>query len=501
MLELSVFFKLVENRQASDPGAQLKRVLDFRKQLEAEKKLLFQTIDSASAFKQSLTRLLAKWLREHELLIANEKGIAQVDSHVDDKSIETSSRVPYLLAQSIYDAHSALQEGLVDSAERTFSDVLRISGDLNDQVAAVAGLSEVKVAQGDMRIARELIDKALDLSLMNDADPESRARLYVQQGTLELRRGNWEIAITSFQQAERLALSINSPIVAAFALAWRSIGHAFTHDFLPAIQAIRNAVDLRAPGDEEQRSVIKSLQVEGALFHFSIGNMKPVNQLLFDLEGDRDTPIDLQFSPAWPRLRAWCAWQNGEKIAAEGFFRDALALAEQRFSARLQTELLPYLEDMAIFFMQLGRDRESEHYANRVIEVGRGGLQSSSPLAGAHSISLGFLYVNRGGFAQAEELARGAIEGFKRLAMHETPRAATALFLLALVYAGTQRQKQAIELLSEAQTLLAAFDQRLMPTARAIARCQKALSEGRSLDRINGRWKLLPVGPQTFSQY
>jgi tetratricopeptide (TPR) repeat protein len=66
MRELIVFFKAVTPRQLSDPGEQLRRVLDFKKTLESEKQLFFDTFDDKSAFAEKLRRYLGLWLRQHE---------------------------------------------------------------------------------------------------------------------------------------------------------------------------------------------------------------------------------------------------------------------------------------------------------------------------------------------------------------------------------------------------------------------------------------------------
>ena len=66
MRELIVFFKAVTPRQLSDPGEQLRRVLAFKKMLESEKQLFFDTFDDKSAFAEKLRRYLGLWLRQHE---------------------------------------------------------------------------------------------------------------------------------------------------------------------------------------------------------------------------------------------------------------------------------------------------------------------------------------------------------------------------------------------------------------------------------------------------
>ncbi len=66
MREIVVFFKTIEPRHLSDPGPQLKKVLDFKRSLEASKAVFFDTFDDLDAFKDKLRRYLAEWVRAHE---------------------------------------------------------------------------------------------------------------------------------------------------------------------------------------------------------------------------------------------------------------------------------------------------------------------------------------------------------------------------------------------------------------------------------------------------
>ena len=64
--DLLVFFKAVDPNRMKDPGPQLQKVVDFREQLETEKKLLFSTYDALENLEGILRRGLAAWVREHE---------------------------------------------------------------------------------------------------------------------------------------------------------------------------------------------------------------------------------------------------------------------------------------------------------------------------------------------------------------------------------------------------------------------------------------------------
>ncbi len=66
MRQIVVLFKSVDERQLSDPGAQLAKVLQFKKKLEDEKRLLFDTFDDIDSLKRKFRRSLSAWLRDHE---------------------------------------------------------------------------------------------------------------------------------------------------------------------------------------------------------------------------------------------------------------------------------------------------------------------------------------------------------------------------------------------------------------------------------------------------
>jgi tetratricopeptide (TPR) repeat protein len=66
MREIVAFFKAVDPSKLSDPGEQLRRVLDFKRELEREKTMLFSTFDDNANFEHQLRRHLAKWVRDHE---------------------------------------------------------------------------------------------------------------------------------------------------------------------------------------------------------------------------------------------------------------------------------------------------------------------------------------------------------------------------------------------------------------------------------------------------
>jgi tetratricopeptide (TPR) repeat protein len=63
---IALFFKQVEPRQMRDPGDQLKKVLEFKRRIELERKHLFKSYSDTDEFCDTLEGHLAKWLRDHE---------------------------------------------------------------------------------------------------------------------------------------------------------------------------------------------------------------------------------------------------------------------------------------------------------------------------------------------------------------------------------------------------------------------------------------------------
>lgn len=68
MREVIVFFKEVEEIRKLDPGEQLKKVLDFKAELERSKKHLYMTFSEVKSFQNYLRRFLYRWERDHTTL-------------------------------------------------------------------------------------------------------------------------------------------------------------------------------------------------------------------------------------------------------------------------------------------------------------------------------------------------------------------------------------------------------------------------------------------------
>ena len=65
MRSICLFFKNVDNRRLSDPGEQLKKVLEFRKKVSASRTHLFKTYSETGEFESFLEQSLARWLKDN----------------------------------------------------------------------------------------------------------------------------------------------------------------------------------------------------------------------------------------------------------------------------------------------------------------------------------------------------------------------------------------------------------------------------------------------------
>lgn len=78
MKEMVVLFKAVEPRRLSDAGPQLTAVLEFKRIIEQERSLLFETFDVPEAFGEKIRRHVANWTRGHERTTASTEPTAAV---------------------------------------------------------------------------------------------------------------------------------------------------------------------------------------------------------------------------------------------------------------------------------------------------------------------------------------------------------------------------------------------------------------------------------------
>jgi tetratricopeptide (TPR) repeat protein len=135
---ITLFFKQVAAAQLHDPGAQLSKVLAFKRQIEEGKKYLFKSFDSTDEFRELLEKQLAAWLRDHE-------GTKNVPSSDEDITVSPPMVMPQIgVAQTSpkFDYWIAEATGLVDAKIRNYSGSLFCA-----EKALAAASSEIEWAE------------------------------------------------------------------------------------------------------------------------------------------------------------------------------------------------------------------------------------------------------------------------------------------------------------------------------------------------------------------
>ena len=168
MRQLVAFFKAVEQSKLSDPGEQLNKVLEFKRELESSKRLLFSTFDEISSFEQQLRRHLAKWVREHEQGRTGKATGTQhpaVDAATAIMPLNTSTQEPRAATQSqrseiLVEAERLANQGRITDAETLFARAIAKGND-PDAFNSYGGLL---LRVGRLAQAQVMFERVLELA-------------------------------------------------------------------------------------------------------------------------------------------------------------------------------------------------------------------------------------------------------------------------------------------------------------------------------------------------
>ena len=168
MKDIVVFFKAVDAGKLSDPGPQLQRVLEFKKNLEEEKALLFHTYDEVPIFGNLLRRHLARWIRHYESRgdkrIENPQmppGIILGGSEVSGMAVGREPQAPEKreMNDSLKEAWQLADQGRLTDAEAKFAE-LAVMG---TSAEALTEYSWFLRRVGRLTQAEEMREKSLEI--------------------------------------------------------------------------------------------------------------------------------------------------------------------------------------------------------------------------------------------------------------------------------------------------------------------------------------------------
>jgi tetratricopeptide (TPR) repeat protein len=241
MRDIVVLFKGVDERQLSDPGAELQKVLAFKQSLEEEKALLYSTFDSTAEFEHEVRRHLQRWTRDFEQfatpqqptgppppvpnqdpprvaeelvgppgseLVDRAEALAATGRTAEAESLfaravaEQSDDPTTLASYAIFlrrigrlSHAAAIDERMLRSGER--------SGEIGTVVSALANLAVTKRKQGELEEARHLLERAIELAA-KESNLNALAFLHDNLGLTLRRLGDFEEAEEHHREALRI---------------------------------------------------------------------------------------------------------------------------------------------------------------------------------------------------------------------------------------------------------------------------------------------------------
>jgi tetratricopeptide (TPR) repeat protein len=241
MKDIVVFFKAVDPRRLSDPGPQLSSVLDFKRLLEKERSLLYETFDTPEAFSEKLRKHIAKWTRDHSGE-ANEEVIKEIiEIESDDKqTIEfidaIKNRSGYTdteakLANDVIikrDMQSFDRYGIFLSQEERYDDSITLYqqmhdlandvGDLAWASTAIARIGGVYRSQGRPSEAIPILMNALRLK-KDAGDEKGETSVNIWIGDLTFKQKKPDIALKHYTDALLLNIGFDDNRIAS--LKWK----------------------------------------------------------------------------------------------------------------------------------------------------------------------------------------------------------------------------------------------------------------------------------------
>jgi tetratricopeptide (TPR) repeat protein len=227
--DIVVFFKAVPPNRLSDPGPQLTAVLDFKRSLEEERKLLFHQFDDPQDFENRLRMFLASWVRRHEEEEAEQQG--KIRGHPEDAALTSTTSTAD--AEHHEEAGFRGVEGAMEAQPRLAEDPSPHALEKSD---SPVGRAAALAATGRLTEAETLY---AELTAAN-----SDAAAATQYGEFLSRLGRKIQAAESFNHAIRIAQAAGSDEWLARAVA--GLGHllASKGEYDQGEASLRQAADL-----------------------------------------------------------------------------------------------------------------------------------------------------------------------------------------------------------------------------------------------------------------
>ncbi|MDR4460192.1 MAG: tetratricopeptide repeat protein [Nitrospirales bacterium] len=215
--EIFVFFKRVDAASEADPGTQLTKVLEFRRQLEQTRQVLYHYFDSDQSFIDEIDRHLRAYAKDQlpkadkirdavvlpllamaEVKKAKEEANQQIREAESAKlkAEEAHLKIAAIQLQTAEDAAKLAKEGMIEFARQKFSGLVSETSDLRILYLGY----EFFERTGDLDSALEVLKKWLTLGGTNKESANTSAA-YGNLGNLYRTRGELDRAEEMYGKA------------------------------------------------------------------------------------------------------------------------------------------------------------------------------------------------------------------------------------------------------------------------------------------------------------
>ncbi|MHC4474758.1 MAG: tetratricopeptide repeat protein [Planctomycetota bacterium] len=380
MRQIVVFFRAVDERQLSDPGEQLKKVLEFRKKLEREKTLLFHTYDEVDSFTKLLRRYLAQWVRDHESgeggrlarpVVPPEIGPSEGELLGGAVAGEEMVAVPEDTSDEIRGAWRLADEGRLTEAETRFAEqVVKGTG-----IDALSNYGGFLMRVGRIGQAEVMLKRALEIS-EKSGQLEAVADQCRRLGLIHTMRGDLDEA----EQMQKKALEIDEKL-------GRSEGMARDCTSLGLIYRRRRDLD---KAEEMHKRALKIMEQLGNMEGMAVGYANLGG--IYHIRGDLDK--------------------------AEGMHQKSLVIEEKLGRS---VGMARQYGNLGLIYQKRGKLDEAEQMQRKALAIDEK-LGRAGGVAIRYS-NLGAIYEQRGDMGKTREYYEKARELYEKMGMkHEAQK-------------------------------------------------------------------------------
>jgi tetratricopeptide (TPR) repeat protein len=255
----------------------------------------------------------------------------------------------------------------LDKAARSYRQAYKLdeqSADVLGQAEVLRHLAAVRRLQGSFEDAREHLEEARNLLGGVDEDDVGRAALTIEEGLLALREQEFDLALSRFSQALRMAREDGDD--RAIAVAMRHLANVRweSGEIAEAEELLRQAMDkLSQRGDRRELAEVLDdlgeVLIDRGKYREAISHLERAFEL--------DERLGAAGSRAWTQLLLGRAYlQLGERNKAGRFLEDALDEYEQCSD---DTGTAAALYEIGTWRAQEGKDREAIKALRRSLDI------------------------------------------------------------------------------------------------------------------------------------